>query len=120
LVLPAAVGAADDVEAVGQLGIGGGAEGLLQPLGLGFAQVNANHSSGCVSVPWMGSSSFYGIGQPHRVHVLERVRWLVRRHPSALLVFFALSAFSAVNSCLFCVLCVSVVHFFRPLLHKWP
>src|SRR5206468_2596246 len=51
LARQSAVGQAPGVEPVAELSVGGGAEGLLQPLGLGFAQVNANHRGGSASVP---------------------------------------------------------------------
>src|SRR4051794_15769349 len=57
VVAVALVGQSDNVESVAKLGVGGGAEVVLQPLqplSLGFIQVNANHRSGCVSVPWRG------------------------------------------------------------------
>jgi hypothetical protein len=43
LARQALVGQADGVESVAEFGVGGEAEGLLQTLGRGFAQVNANH-----------------------------------------------------------------------------
>lgn len=44
LALLSLVGESDDVESVAEFGVGGGAEGPLQTLGLSFAELNVDHS----------------------------------------------------------------------------